>query len=464
MESTDPRITKNQERNDYADERVPVAFRTWSTSSIFGVMFGVTTAMIFLSWGGVLVMQFGTIPLVIGMVVSTLFIGGCAIVFSARASKTGLGAEMLSRSSGFGYLGSIPVALIFALALIMYFAFEGGIMVNAIHAYFTEVPKWVIVLVVAVLILPLTIYGMKAMNVIMWVTLPIYIVFMVITIVIAFGHGGGTGVDFWSFQPDHVDTTAGPPILQILAASLGYATQVALSADTGRLITPSKAIRGSFLVGGLSQLLIFMVCTLVGAWLALQFQEADPGLYLPAIMGIWGVLFVVVTQLRINVVNIYASSISLTTIGKRISGRAPNRSFWVVIAIAIGTIAMLTDLYGRITSVMAFAAIFLLAWVMSVVADLVIVRKILKIVPEDDSPYAKGELPQFNPVGLVSVGISVVVGVPLGLGAAGAFGVTLAPFVSGLLPLIVVPVMAALTKGRTYRKADLVTDQEKERA
>lgn len=462
MESADSRVTKNQERNDYADERVPVAFRTWSTSSIFGVMFGVTTAMIFLSWGGVLVMQFGTVPLLIGMVISTLLIGGCAVVFSLRASKTGLGAEMLSRSSGFGHLGSIPVALIFALAMIMYFAFEGGIMVNAIHAYFTTVPKWAIILVFAALILPLTIYGMKAMNIIMWVTLPVYIVFMIVTVVIALGQGG-SAADFWSFTPDHVDTSPGPPVLQILAASLGYATQVALSADTGRLIDPAKAVRGSFLVGGFSQLLIFMVCTLLGAWLALQFKEADPGIYLPAIMGIWGVLFVVVTQLRINVVNIYSSSISLTTIGKRISNRAPNRSFWVVIAIIVGTIAMLTDLYGRITSVMAFAAIFLLAWVMTVIADLLIVRKILKILPEDDSPYRKGELPEFNPVGLISVGIAVVVGVPLGLGTTGPIGVTLAPFISGLLPLLVVPVTAVLTRGRFYRTNELEPEKETQR-
>lgn len=463
MESADARTTKNQERNDYADERVPVAFRTWSTSSIFGVMFGVTTAMIFLSWGGVLVMQFGTVPLVIGMVISTLLIGGCAVVFSLRASKTGLGAEMLSRSSGFGHLGSIPVALIFALAMIMYFAFEGGIMVNAIHAYFTAIPKWAIILIFAALILPLTIYGMKAMNIIMWVTLPVYIVFMIVTVVIALGQGG-SGVEFWSFAPDHVDTSAGPPVLQILAASLGYATQVALSADTGRLIDPAKAVRGSFLVGGLSQLLVFMVCTLLGAWLALQFKEADPGIYLPAVMGIWGVLFVVVTQLRINVVNIYSSSISLTTIGKRISNRAPNRSFWVVIAIVVGTIAMLTDLYGRITSVMAFAAIFLLAWVMTVIADLLIVRKILKIVPEDDSPYRKGELPEFNPVGLISVGIAVVVGVPLGLGVAGPLGVTLAPFLSGLLPLLVVPIAAMLTRGRFYRRSEVNAEKETQRS
>ena len=462
MDSAESRTTKNQARNDYADERVPVEFRTWSTSSIFGVMFGVTTAMIFLSWGGVLVTQFGTVPLVIGMVLSTVIIGGCAVVFSVRASKTGLGAEMLSRSSGFGHLGSIPVALIFALAMIMYFAFEGGIMVNAIHAYFEAIPKWAIVLVFAALILPLTIYGMKLMNIIMWVTLPVYVIFIIITVVIAIGQSGASGVDFWSYQPDQIDTAAGPPILQILAASLGYATQVALSADTGRLIDPAKSVRGSFLVGGLSQLLVFMVCTLLGAWLALQFKEADPGVYLPAIMGIWGVLFVVVTQLRINVVNIYSSSISLTTIGKRLTSKAPNRSFWVVIAIAIGTVAMLTDLYGRITSVMAFAAIFLLAWVMSVIADLIIVRGILKIVPESDSPYRKGELPDFNPVGLVSVGVSVVVGVPLGLGAVGPLGVTLAPFVSGLLPLLVVPIVATVTRGRTYRRVQAQELREKE--
>src|SRR5690606_33485606 len=57
-----------ENREDYAQASVPVQYRTWSTVSLFGVMFGITTAMFFLSWGGTLVLAYGTQALVWGMV------------------------------------------------------------------------------------------------------------------------------------------------------------------------------------------------------------------------------------------------------------------------------------------------------------------------------------------------------------------------------------------------------------
>src|SRR5699024_3233101 len=189
-------MSQREEVHDYADERVPVKFRVWSNTSVFGVMFGITTALIFLSWGGILVRQFGTLNLFIGMILSTLIIGAGAVIFSMRASRTGLGAELLSRSSGFGFLGTLPIGLIYGFALIMYFAAEGGIMVNALHSYFTEWPKFIIALTIGLAFIPLTFYGMRLMNIIMWVTLPIYFVFLALLIWIAVQNH--SGIEFWS--------------------------------------------------------------------------------------------------------------------------------------------------------------------------------------------------------------------------------------------------------------------------
>lgn len=442
----EPQPADGDNLGDYSNSRVPEHFRNWSASSIFGVMMGVATAMIFLSWGGVLVRSFGTMPLFIGMIISTVLITVPAIVFARRASQSGLGAELLTRSSGFGYFGSIPASLIYGFAMLMYFAFEGGIMVNAVSSFFDSVPRTAIILMGALIFIPLCIYGMKVMNIVMWVTLPIYVIFMIITIVIAANQPVDVG--FWSYMPETVDTAAGPPIVQIVAASLGFATQIALAADTGRFIKRDKQVTGSIVVGGLPQVIVFMGLAMLGAWLALQFDEADPGVYLPVVMGIWGVLFVIVTQLRINVVNVYASSIALTNAGKRLSAKAPGRPFWVVLVIALGTIAMLTDLYSQITAVMTFAAVFLLAWVLTVFADLFIVRKLLRWIPEEDAPYERHELPLYNPIGLVSVGGALIISVPLALGVGGPLGVTLAPFAAGLIPLVLVPTVSWVRRRR----------------
>lgn len=440
-----------ENREDYAQDRVPLRYRQWSTFSLFGVMFGITTAMFFLSWGGTLVLAYGTQALVWGMVIAGLAIGGLAFAWTKRASKTGLGADLLSRSSGFGYYGSAVTSLIYTLTFLMFFAFEGAIMANAIHAQWPGIPKWIVYIVTGLVFIPLTWYGMRLMNILMWVTLPVYAVFLVITVVEAAGQP--SSVDFWSYVPQEVtDPAAGPGLLQVLAAALAVLSQVTISADLGRFIPPHRRTSGALIVGLFSQILTFVGCGILGGWLTLQFGVSDPGAYLPAIMGAWGVLFVIVTQVRINVTNIYSGSIIYSTLFTRLFNFTPGRHWWVVLTTVLGTLLMFGDIYSNINEVLTFEAVLIIAWVMAVVADMFVIKGWLKLVP-DDSPYEKHELRRYNPVGLTAVGTALVIAVPLAFGATGPFGVTLAPFISGSVSFIVAPIVAIATKGRYYAPA-----------
>lgn len=439
----------DENREDYAQDRVPLQYRTWSTVSLFGVMFGITTAMFFLSWGGTLVYTYGTKNLVIGMIIASLVIGGLSFFWCRRASETGLGADLLSRSSGFGYLGSAVTSLIYTLTFLMFFAFEGAIMANAIHAQWEWIPKWSIYLVSGLIFIPLTWYGMRLMNVLMWVTLPVYAVFLAITIWMA--AGTESTVDFWNYAGDgSFSPAAGPGLIQVLAAALAVVSQVTISADLGRFIPPKRKNSGAFLVGFLAQALTFGGCTILGGWLTLRFGQSDPGIYLTAIMGFWGVLFVIITQIRINVTNVYSGSIVYATLFRRLFHFSPGRHWWVVLTAVLGTALMFGDIYSRLNQVLTFEAVFIIAWVMAVVAHMAIVQRVLKL-SDDSSPYRKEELPAFNPVGLTAVGAALLVSVPLAFGLAGPAGMTWAPFVSGAIAFVIVPIMAVATKGRYYR-------------
>lgn len=438
-----------ENREDYAQDRVPLEYRTWSTVSLFGVMFGITTAMFFLSWGGTLVHTYGTKNLVIGMTIASLVIGTLAFFWCRRASETGLSADLLSRSSGFGYLGSALTSLIYTLTFLMFFAFEGSIMANAVHEQWPSIPKWAIYLVSGLIFIPLTWYGMRLMTLLMWVTLPIYAVFLVITIWKAAGTDSTT--DFWSYSGDgSYSPAAGPGLIQVLAAALAVVSQVTISADLGRFIPPKRKNSGAFLVGFLAQALTFGGCTILGGWLTLRFGEPDPGVYLPVIMGVWGVLFVIVTQVRINVTNIYSGSIVYSTLFQRLFHYSPGRHWWVVLTAVLGTALMFGDIYSRLNQVLTFEAVFIIAWVMAVVAHMFIVRGVLHLA-DDSSPYQHHELPAFNPVGLIAVGLALLVSVPLAFGVAGPAGMTWAPFVSGAIAFVIVPIVAVATKGRHYR-------------
>jgi purine-cytosine permease-like protein len=445
-----------ENREDYAQERVPLEYRKWSTFSLFGVMFGITTAMFFLSWGGTLVLAYGTQALVWGMVIAGLAIGGLAYAWSKRASETGLGADLLTRSSGFGYYGSAVTSLIYTLTFVMFFAFEGSIMANAIHAQWSSIPIWLIYVVTGLAFIPLTWFGMRLMTILMWVTLPIYTVFLVITIVKAGGQP--SHVDFWSYMPGTVTNPgAGPGLLQVLAAALAVVSQVTISADMGRFIPPRRRTSGALILGFFSQILTFVGCVILGGWLTLRFGVSDPGRYLPGIMGAWGVLFVIITQIRINVTNVYSGSIIYSTLFTRIFGFSPGRHWWVVLTAGLGTLLMFGGIYAHLNQVLTFEAVLIIAWVMAVVADMFVIKRWLKLVSED-APYEKHELRRFNPVGLVAVGVALTASLPLAFGATGPLGMTLAPFVSGVLAFVVAPIVAVATKGRFYSPVASTTE------
>ena len=95
---------------------------------------------------------------------------------------------------------------------------------------------------------------------------------------------------------------------------------------------------------------------------------------------------------------------------------------------------------------------------MTVLTDLLIVRRLMKLVSTDSSPYQRGELPNFNAAGLLALLIAVAIGTPLGLGFGGPLGVTLAPFAAAVIPLLVVPFVAWMTRAKGYGEVTTSSD------
>ena len=90
-------------------------------------MLGVSTAMFFLAWGGDLVRTYGTTNMLIGMCISTLFIGSVGFILATIASETGLDMDLITSGAGFGYKGAGFTSLLYAFSACIYFAMEGAI-------------------------------------------------------------------------------------------------------------------------------------------------------------------------------------------------------------------------------------------------------------------------------------------------------------------------------------------------
>jgi hypothetical protein len=83
-------------------------------------------------------------------------------------------------------------------------------------------------------------------------------------------------------------------------------------------------------------------------------------------------LFVVVSQLKINVTNAYAGSLAWSNFFSRVTHSHPGRVVWVVFNTMIAFMLMEMNVFQALGDVLGLYSNIAIAWMMAVVADLVI--------------------------------------------------------------------------------------------
>ena len=120
------------------------------------------------------------------------------------------------------------------------------------------------------------------------------------------------------------------------------------------------------------------------------------------------VLFVVISQVKINVTNAYAGSLAWSNFFARLTRSHPGRVVWLVFNVIIAMLLMTLGVFGALERVLGLYANVAIAWVGALVADLVISK------PLGLSPKGVGSprLPlRHQPVGLGAMGVAVVLSV-----------------------------------------------------
>src|SRR5699024_5272610 len=138
------------------------------------------------------------------------------------------------------------------------------------------------------------------------------------------------------------------------------------------------------------------------------------------------------TQIRINVTNIYSSSLSLYNFCENIFKFTPSRRFWVVFSGVIAMILMLGGIVDNLDTALIFQGVFLMVWTAVLISDALIVKKVLRI----GTAYYEARqenLHKWNPVGVASLIIASGLGTVAALGYMGAFLQNTAAFFASLL-------------------------------
>ncbi|MCM3690834.1 purine-cytosine permease family protein [Neobacillus niacini] len=439
--------------DDYSLDRVPLNKRNMGWLSITNITFGIATAIFYFQMGSVMALQFGAINAIISAVYAIIVAGILGTLIAYLSAKSGMNVNLLSRGGGFGYIGASLTSVIYATNFIMYCALEGLILVAAVHEFFPLIPKWGLILFFGIIVIPLNWFGIKQLDKLQKWSLPLFGIFLIAAIVVAAIEPSFYEGSFWSYMPENVQV-GGTALLLCIGMQHGImGLTPLLASDYARFLKPKDMKIGIFAIGFIPQIFCFGVMGGLGIWFGVRLGEPNPGIYIVLLLGGWGALFTMITQIRINVTNIYSGSLSLSNFFENVFKFKPGRRFWVVVTGVSAIVLMLGDIVNHLETVLTFQGVFLLSWAAILVTDAVFVKKLLKIGPGYYEARQQN-LHKWNPVGVGSLLISCSLGTVAALGFMGTFLQSTAAFFAAILASILTIILAIFTNGRYYIKEE----------
>jgi hypothetical protein len=121
---------------DYALRYAPKGFRKWSEARVAHTAFGGVSFLALEAIGATLALNYGFVNAVWAIAAVSLLIFLTGLPIAYRAAREGLDMDLLSRGTGFGYLGATLTSLIYASFTFIFFAIEAAIMAQGLELWF----------------------------------------------------------------------------------------------------------------------------------------------------------------------------------------------------------------------------------------------------------------------------------------------------------------------------------------
>jgi len=395
-----------------------------------------------------------------------------AIPISYHAAKYNIDIDLITRSAGFGYVGSTITSLIYASFSFIFFALEAAIMAQALELYFGLPLAWGYLLS-SLIIIPLVFYGITLINRLQLWTQPIWFGMMIAPFIAILLKEPEAVTTFLNFQ----GSISGSSEFNIyyfgfaVGISLSLIAQIGEQVDYLRFMPPlTKKNRFkwwfSMLIAGPGWIILGFLKQIGGILLAALVLLAGFSVYeakTPIQMYYTGyqyifdnptialgaaTFFVVISQIKINVTNAYAGSLAWSNFFSRVTHSHPGRVVWMVFNIAIALLLMELGLFDALQKVLGLYSNVAIAWIGAITADLII-NKPLGLSPKMIE-FKRAYLYNINPVGVGSLGIASVISILSFMGFFGEYPQSYSSIIALFLAFTLSPIIAYITKGKYY--------------
>ena len=466
------RWVANETMEDFALRYTARRARRWSYSRVANTAIGSISFLALEAIGATITLTYGfdTAILAIMLVGAILFLSGLPI--SYYAAKHGLDIDLMTRGAGFGYLGSTITSLIYASFTFIFFALEAAILALALN-FTIGIPLFVGYIASSLVVIPLVIHGFSKISAFQAWTQPLWVLLHIAPFVmLAFV---GYDIDTWTGFTGQSDAPDASRLLMLGAASgvvFSLVAQIGEQVDFLRFLPEpqTKSDRRKWwlalVCAGPGWSVLGMLKMLAGSYLVtLAIREnvpaeaatdptqmyhtafgqllASPGL----VLGLTAV-FVILSQLKINVTNAYAGSIAWSNFFSRLTKSHPGRVVWLVFNVAIAVMLMELGVFTGLEHVLGLYSHVAVAWIGALVADLV-VNKPLGLSPKGIE-FRRSHLYDVNPVGIGAMVMACAVSLLAYAGLFGPVAQAFSSFVALITAFVLAPILAWATGGRYY--------------
>jgi signal transduction histidine kinase/purine-cytosine permease-like protein len=462
----------NETLEDYALRYAAKASRRWSPGLLANTAIGGISFLALEAIGGSLTVNYGFQNAVAAIVLVSILIFVISLPIAYHASVANVDIDLLTRGAGFGYIGSTITSLIYASFTFIFFALEAAIMAQALEM---SMGLNVVVgyLVCSLIIIPLAFYGVTLINRLQQWTQPLWVVLLLLPFLFILWREPGV-LAAWASYPGSPPQKAGFDWLAFGAASgvlFSLMGQIGEQVDYLRFL-PERSRRNrtawwaALLSAGPGWIVIGGLKILAGgllAFIAIRAGLAATDAVVPITMYIKGyeyvfddatlvlvvaTVFVVISQVKINVTNAYAGSLAWSNCFARLAHYHPGRVVWLVFNVLIALVLMLLGIFATLEAVLSVYSNVVIAWLGALVADLVVLK------PRGISPayieFKRAHLYDVNPVGCGAMLIASLVSIVAYAGLLGEACQAFSAFIALVLSFASAIVIGHATRGRYY--------------
>lgn len=461
---------KNHSLEECALRYVPRAFRIWPSWVVAITALGGIAYLADFAIGASIGLAYGALNAICAILFAAIIIFITGFPLAYYASKYNIDLDLITRGSGFGYYGSVLTSVIFASFTFIFFALEGAIMSQGLQLGL-GIPLWLGYIVSTLLVIPLVVYGMRALSKLQVWTTPVWLILMSCPVIYLLCHNPNA-ISHWLAY--HGSEKYG--VLNPAAIILGAGIALSLMGQIGEQIdylrfmpTKTEATKKSWwlsvILAGPGWVILGALKQMMGAFLAFSILATTSAavatqpvqqfmhtyhLFLPRSVAITlSVILVVLSQIKINVTNAYSGSLAWTNAFTRLTRRYPGRIWFVLFNVSIALILMETNMFSFLSNILSFYSNCAIAWVVVVATDIAINKYVLKLSPKIPE-YRRSMLYAINPVGFIAFILSAGLSISIYFGLFGKMLSAYSPLAAILIALFATPLLAMMTRGKFY--------------